>query len=151
MGKINQLRNIFQFHKGTIKTVLQFKFTKPFHHFNSIKVRLKPSTGVGAYLDIKFQFHKGTIKTIPPEIGAAAISAFQFHKGTIKTQSSVGKIIAVPHFNSIKVRLKRVNDTYQLYICVDFNSIKVRLKRFLSITHTCLILFQFHKGTIKTY
>ena len=35
---------IFQFHKGTIKTVLTTQFTRPFHYFNSIKVQLKQSS-----------------------------------------------------------------------------------------------------------
>ena len=33
---------LFQFHKGAIRTqVLQTEFTRPFHYFNSIKVRLE--------------------------------------------------------------------------------------------------------------
>ena len=55
---------IFQFHKGTIKTLRQTPSQESLLYFNSIKVRLK----------------------LDPAIGAAAITAFQFHKGTIKTK-----------------------------------------------------------------
>ena len=55
--------SLFQFHKGTIKTVQQTPPTLIHSHFNSIKVRLK-QLGVDNALGFEvFQFHKGTIKT----------------------------------------------------------------------------------------
>ena len=54
----------FQFHKGTIKTILtRIDFVQEIY-FNSIKVRLKPvSSKEICYYEYEFQFHKGTIKT----------------------------------------------------------------------------------------
>ena len=54
---------LFQFHKGTIKTLVLTKRDD----------------------QARFQFHKGTIKTIIIEVYACIIYKFQFHKGTIKT------------------------------------------------------------------
>ena len=54
---------IFQFHKGTIKTLSSIKRSWLRSDFNSIKVQLKPSTFSTASISARFQFHKGTIKT----------------------------------------------------------------------------------------
>ena len=54
----------FQFHKGTIKTLGVYRYLVDIIYFNSIKVRLKRGSApayVAKY--VKFQFHKGTIKT----------------------------------------------------------------------------------------
>ena len=54
------------------------------------------------------------------------------------------------YFNSIKVRLEHLKglDTnkYRIY----FNSIKVRLERTLCRQFNQFIVFQFHKGAIRT-
>ena len=54
------------------------------------------------------------------------------------------------YFNSIKVRLEQ----YSVLLCslyfVDFNSIKVRLEQLANQNATSRILFQFHKGAIRT-
>ena len=55
----------FQFHNGTIKTILM-----------SVN---------DTYLKI-FQFHNGTIKTESCTMSTSKPSAFQFHNGTIKTE-----------------------------------------------------------------
>ena len=97
----------FQFHKGTIKTLLTTPFTSRRQHFNSIKVRLKlPDSNISVsakqhFNSIKvrlkhlsclvdsvlseFQFHKGTIKTGDTGCRFHSDRQFQFHKGTIKT------------------------------------------------------------------
>ena len=75
----------FQFHKGTIKTLLTLSKLSFHSHFNSIKVRLKPLE----------------------ETNEEAFAEFQFHKGTIKTLKVLAYAIGLLHFNSIKVRLKR--------------------------------------------
>ena len=54
---------LFQFHKGTIKTILIMLTRYYSANFNSIKVRLKRQGFEGDYYPSKFQFHKGTIKT----------------------------------------------------------------------------------------
>ena len=76
---------IFQFHKGTIRTVISTLQND----------RLNP-----------FQFHKGTIRThIDVQIDAL-VSVFQFHKGTIRTIKIIKDILDDANFNSIKVRLE---------------------------------------------
>ena len=59
-----QQQGKFQFHKGTIKTIL---------------------LDVNASAQQLFQFHKGTIKTWLRNDNNPDFSVFQFHKGTIKT------------------------------------------------------------------
>ena len=55
---------IFQFHKGSIKTVEDFVKSMPIVHFNSIKVRLRPDVNNSDSVSVgSFQFHKGSIKT----------------------------------------------------------------------------------------
>ena len=56
---------IFQFHKGTIRTV---------------------SAGASDAGGLLFQFHKGTIRTVSAGASAAGGLLFQFHKGTIRTR-----------------------------------------------------------------
>ena len=142
--------------------------------FNSIKVRLRQCSSVQINLTTLFQFHKGTIKTailcishehrncfnsikVRLRLAAAApIPAywpwFQFHKGTIKTtlKSSVWRFYT-KGFNSIKVRLRQETSLAIIEPCCCFNSIKVRLRRVHSTREGSFILFQFHKGTIKTH
>ena len=58
------LPGAFQFHKGTIKTVIwESESSEWIEYFNSIKVRLKLLAPLGGTGRILFQFHKGTIKT----------------------------------------------------------------------------------------
>ena len=57
---------LFQFHKGTIKTVSYNCLPYLRLNFNSIKVRLKQIEKFGAMYALSFQFHKGTIKTLWP-------------------------------------------------------------------------------------
>ena len=58
-----RLTQVFQFHKGTIKTSELIRFCQNLKNFNSIKVRLKHPTVAKLMQIAKFQFHKGTIKT----------------------------------------------------------------------------------------
>ena len=80
--------DLFQFHKGTIKTYKHGRLSVNGADFNSIKVRLKLSllSFVGKRKK-QFQFHKGTIKTKKhgTPLCSLLLSLFQFHKGTIKT------------------------------------------------------------------
>ena len=64
---MNKMPNLFQFHKGTIKTIVML----------SMKVLIL----------MLFQFHKGTIKTRNSVIYYSFKPQFQFHKGTIKTSA----------------------------------------------------------------
>ena len=107
---------------------MQIPWMLPVLHFNSIKVRLKRKYNYAEYKKYWFQFHKGTIKT-------RSHCFLSLHKH---------------YFNSIKVRLKQSSLMAILSIS-HFNSIKVRLKLSVWIVSTLIcLLFQFHKGTIKT-
>ena len=77
---------LFQFHKGSIKTIMLDALPQGPFNFNSIKVRLRP-------LQIVVADH---------------LLRFQFHKGSIKTRSSDGRAGQSVYFNSIKVRLRLV-------------------------------------------
>ena len=62
--------NLFQFHKGTIKTQGDTPIQRQDRNFNSIKVRLKQvDEHITGGVTLKFQFHKGTIKTTIPRTG----------------------------------------------------------------------------------
>ena len=56
---------LFQFHKGTIRTLFP-RCNNP--------------------VPVVFQFHKGTIRTFCNLIGYIIVLPFQFHKGTIRTR-----------------------------------------------------------------
>ena len=53
----------FQFHKGTIRTLLELHNLFKVPHFNSIKVRLELLVVLLLTRFALFQFHKGTIRT----------------------------------------------------------------------------------------
>ena len=102
-----ELSPLFQFHKGTIKTMNEIGIYEYLNCFNSIKVRLKQLMPSLESLRQQFQFHKGTIKTRQRFVLQGDIErfnsikvrlkllsqfdklvierVFQFHKGTIKT------------------------------------------------------------------
>ena len=103
----------------------------PHHHthFNSIKVRLEPSSSSPSPLPgCEFQFHKGAIRTCIFRITEYRKYQFQFHKGAIRT----------------------VRDMVKRYNSAHFNSIKVRLEQDAGKLGSLAGLFQFHKGAIRT-
>ena len=98
----------FQFHKGTIRTLITLSSDVVISHFNSIKVRLELSilaislqhhmnfNSIKVRLELisrlsisnsllLFQFHKGTIRTYEQHLLSDDTALFQFHKGTIRT------------------------------------------------------------------
>ena len=62
--------------------------------------------------------------------------------------SGLAKVIL--HFNSIKVRLEPDEGNAICIFLFDFNSIKVRLERMLLSVFVIWLIFQFHKGAIRT-
>ena len=124
------LQSIFQFHKGTIKTVETRLYIITFCLFQFHKGTIKTTLSFKRLCSrLLFQFHKGTIKTSLAEVRQSNISdfnsikvrlklatytrspfsnVFQFHKGTIKTSFCIENNSSVLNFNSIKVRLKPV-------------------------------------------
>ena len=60
---------LFQFHKGTIRTILVLLEIVRFSHFNSIKVQLEQIASIGAYLNLtNFNSIKVQLE-LPPGVG----------------------------------------------------------------------------------
>ena len=78
-------RNKFQFHDGTIKTSLYIEYHLSDSYFNSIMVQLKHQNHWWVVKWKWFQFHNGTIKTLELHTTLITSIIFQFHNGTIKT------------------------------------------------------------------
>ena len=104
---------VFQFHKGTIRTVGIRTEIPLILDFNSIKVRLEQFVQRFKCTQNLFQFHKGTIRTLMQlqyplfstyfnsikvrleqvvRIYVSELLKFQFHKGTIRTCYSIKNI-----------------------------------------------------------
>ena len=167
-------RYLFQFHKGTIRTVQQMLPISSQTGFNSIKVRLEPATTSSIFACAEFQFHKGTIRTCRVHRWPQRAFPFQFHKGTIRTTGRGAPITPPRRFQFHKGTIRtgsvysepcrrtwfqfhkgtiRTGNSFSrnglLYL--SFNSIKVRLE--LEPGTLVRLLgseFQFHKGTIRT-
>ena len=54
-------------------------------------------------------------------------------------------------FNSIKVRLEHAVGFAFLPCIINFNSIKVRLEQQARAVDVVMLIFQFHKGAIRTF
>ena len=121
----------------------------PTLRFNSIKVRLNQSEGVGKVHHVLFQFHKGTIKPIKLPLSSDASNPFQFHKGTIKPQDNTLQVTATEMFQFHKGTIKPAFRVTTSAPCNCFNSIKVRLNLCIGQHKQQIHMFQFHKGTIK--
>ena len=123
----------FQFHKGTIKTLLcMLLYSFVSLYFNSIKVQLKRHFRRKSAWALQFQFHKGTIKTVDANYRIAlSSSTFQFHKGTIKTASLLIYPTTSTRFQFHKGTIKTEQQEREAHAKRDFNSIKVQLKRLI--------------------
>ena len=97
-------------------------------YFNSIKVQLEPP--------IKTETRESTL--------------FQFHKGTIRTIVLFHSLIILVYFNSIKVQLELIFPSDEIKTQLNFNSIKVQLELTTLFLYSVSVIFQFHKGTIRT-
>ena len=123
----------------------------PIKNFNSIKVRLercKNQTSVNLSI---FQFHKGAIRTFNLHIFRDILLYFNSIKVRLERGSSCSCKRSLSHFNSIKVRLELSWDTLLQLEPSNFNSIKVRLELDLPSISYRLLIFQFHKGAIRTF
>ena len=147
----NYLYNLFQFHKGAIRTnhrkpetrihlyfnsikvrleqELENKYARD-SYFNSIKVRLEPYKPVD-YTDLwSFQFHKGAIRTPSGCNTMKNTSLFQFHKGAIRTTYKPVDYTDLWRFQFHKGAIRTVcGFQINLVFIVNFNSIKVRLEQ----------------------
>ena len=97
-------------------------------NFNSIKVRLEPSTDAKKQTVEVFQFHKGAIRTIVD----LSLNAFDNYFNSIKVRLEHMGVVGSPlfrfNFNSIKVRLELKAEKGVKISLPNFNSIKVRLE-----------------------
>ena len=98
-----------------------------------------------------FQFHKGTIRTLLQLFEVVVVVYFN----SIKVQLEPGRIIAndgkTINFNSIKVQLEQSNKEAIASCNSYFNSIKVQLEQQFVSYFSAKSVFQFHKGTIRTF
>ena len=119
----------FQFHKGTIRTVLLLPIHSVLLYFNSIKVRLELKKDIAT---LTKEWHFNSIKV------------------RLERKSLLRLIGMATNFNSIKVRLERKSLLRLIGMATNFNSIKVRLELLCGLLTLQTIEFQFHKGTIRT-
>ena len=85
---------IFQFHKGTIRTIGPLRFWWLVSDFNSIKVRLEQTKVLIALAAIaNFNSIKVRLELLGPAC-EVAMNIFQFHKGTIRTKHSSSRSLA---------------------------------------------------------
>ena len=118
---------IFQFHKGAIRTVVNMVMSLRFLYFNSIKVRLEHPDFANQVLAHLFQFHKGAIRTVPAQQHGIEYTKFQFHKGAIRTRL----ITPLLKFNKFQFHKGAIRTRFlqrNRRINRNFNSIKVRLE-----------------------
>ena len=120
---------LFQFHKGTIRTFVPPLLALLDLYFNSIKVQLEPISEQSIHCNTEFQFHKGTIRTY-----------FAFHLIPISA-----------YFNSIKVQLELLSKqkSYHSNRLFQFHKGTIRTDC-SSEKRSAKTEFQFHKGTIRT-
>ena len=80
-----QLDNVFQFHKGAIRTLIVPYITFFPFSFNSIKVRLEPKARISNMLrDQSFNSIKVRLERVSFAFQFGS-GSFQFHKGAIRT------------------------------------------------------------------
>ena len=120
---------LFQFHKGTIRTINQC--SRSLHHH-------------------EFQFHKGTIRTVPFSVEAESRLNFNSIKVRLELLIVNKHFYLLSHFNSIKVRLEPLSRTVANQPSTfQFHKGTIRTNRNRP-TVFLFRLFQFHKGTIRT-
>ncbi len=120
----------FQFHYGTIKSVINF------------------APALESFL---FQFHYGTIKRY--NISRSLLLFTDFNSTMVRLKAFF--ILPLPwglmYFNSTMVRLKGIRIRDVQAWDRNFNSTMVRLKGDYFVMYVCGVsIFQFHYGTIKS-
>ena len=97
----------FQFHKGAIRTIMDFIYAMLLLHFNSIKVRLEPCSFIGGrFLVLDFNSIKVRLEQAKGEELLAALNHFNSIKVRLEPSLIPRIITSMRHFNSIKVRLE---------------------------------------------
>ena len=122
--------NEFQFHKGSIKTILPYLLIGIYRGFNSTKVRLR-------LLYSKTATKSGT--------------SFNSTKVRLRPDQHGNRIRFICGFNSTKVRFRHQERSQLPTSTVSFNSTQVRLRRAQPRPDKHgNRMFQFHKGSIKS-
>ena len=99
----------FQFHKGSIKTVLIYTACRDACQFQFHKGSIKTTRADGGYRRTD-SFNSTKVRLRPSVIDpiSSVIDEFQFHKGSIKTFGLFVIVSLLLYcFNSTKVRLRR--------------------------------------------
>ncbi len=142
----------FQFHKGTIRT-FYFSYSLALSvYFNSIKVQLEQvpedqsNQSKNYFNSIKVQLEL----TTSGENNLVIIN-FNSIKVQLELEKSSFTALALAYFNSIKVQLELSKPIRSHIEAVYFNSIKVQLEQPLQPEQNLNHIFQFHKGTIRTF
>ncbi len=124
------VRNMFQFHDGTITT--KKTISHPVNLF-------------------RFQFHDGTITTYPTRSSIWTMLTFQFHDGTITTLSGFSLYLSRYWFQFHDGTITTLLRCHFHNFKISFNSMMVRLQpKFFGQGEGCRPPFQFHDGTITT-
>ncbi len=97
----------FQFHNGSIKSLLIRFDPQRIPGFNSTMVRLKEAlqTELDAFLS-EFQFHNGSIKSVSTRFRCRCRSCFNSTMVRLKERSQFATLTMITSFNSTMVRLK---------------------------------------------
>ena len=129
MIKIEVIGNLFQFHKGAIRTYADLFVKLRKQNFNSIKVRLERSLG---YTTTAVLLYFNSIKVRLEHASASSLAS------------------SIVYFNSIKVRLE-LN-----FGCIEFRLRLFQFHKGAIRTGSKFAdakvnnVFQFHKGAIRT-
>ena len=106
IGYLARALQVFQFHKGAIRTSREATSITNHPNFNSIKVRLErfAVSVVAVKID---NFNSIKVRLEPATTWKSYTTRqFQFHKGAIRTGIGRQRFLYA-YFNSIKVRLER--------------------------------------------
>ena len=98
---------LFQFHKGTIRTLCGCAHQSDFAPFQFHKGTIRTRRGVAPRLPVCRNFNSIKVRLERYSVtGCYWLQRFQFHKGTIRTPHPVPLAMLLRYFNSIKVRLE---------------------------------------------
>ena len=128
VGTLNFTYTSFQFHYGTIRSMILFLFAFTRTYFNSTMVRLEVSSASLAASSCSY-FNSTMVRL---EVSRFLLKSrpilFQFHYGTIRSSFSCSEEEASLDFNSTMVRLEVSAIMHRLRRFWYFNSTMVRLE-----------------------
>ena len=139
---------MFQFHNGTINTLLRDIVVISLLRFNSTTVQLIHTTEVHIIYLMSFQFHNGTINTQSFDAQNFWVQMFQFHNGTINTKRATllraSGIVFQFHNGTINTISKMENLKNE----TGFNSTTVQLIR-IHARNKNISIYSFNSTTVQ--